>query len=636
MPSASRQVAESGNVSLVMIRSPACVPVRRLMALKILAKEPDGCCARTLRNVRMTIHVRGKSGRPGKTLSLRDLRLALFFCLAGISSFSAAQSSDLPLSASAFAADPYHEGIFYLAPQEAPGLLRSSDGGLTWSRVGPLQLIRRILVLQDRVYASDGGSLYTSSDGKVWSPATAPVGTSINFFDASPFSSDVVYGGAPGAVVRSPDAGTHWLATSPVGFAYDLFTDPNSSLVYVSTDQGIFKSEDGGDAWNLFVYPFSRGSGFPYFDPSRPNVVYIKHVPYPSPCTSIDCNTLLRSDDRGISWTTLTTPDVDFSMHVAPDGTLYLLGLDQSLYVSDDEGSSWRLSVSGLSSGATRVTFSSSKSFVFTKDRRIFSSSDHGRNWVPVGKTIRSCGSDPKELCLGARFGVRVTFRLPDGRQGIATAVPMLPRSGGFWFFTPDNVEIVVKLFNTPVGSPYWVFIGSLTNLAYDVTVTDLDSGRARNYSNPQGLVSSISDLSAFDHATRAESRSISATPISLAKASTATAFRTRAATEGCTADFGTLCLQNNRFAVTFSGANAARRFKTSSSAGYGGGEDLEVALKVVDGRSFNGHFWVFVGSMTDRPYKVTILDTLTGVTWSHENPSGRFESLADILAFPG
>jgi hypothetical protein len=37
---------------------------------------------------------------------------------------------------------------------------------------------------------------------------------------------------------------------------------------------------------------------------------------------------------------------------------------------------------------------------------------------------------------------------------------------------------------------------------------------------------------------------------------------------------------------------------------------DIEITVKIVDGRVVNNHFWVFVASMTDTPLAITVIDT--------------------------
>jgi ELWxxDGT repeat protein len=61
---------------------------------------------------------------------------------------------------------------------------------------------------------------------------------------------------------------------------------------------------------------------------------------------------------------------------------------------------------------------------------------------------------------------------------------------------------------------------------------------------------------------------------------------------------------------------------------------NVEVVLKVLDGRPLNGKFWVFYGALSDVEYAVTVTDTTTSAVKTYTNPSGRLASVADTNAF--
>jgi hypothetical protein len=112
-----------------------------------------------------------------------------------------------------------------------------------------------------------------------------------------------------------------------------------------------------------------------------------------------------------------------------------------------------------------------------------------------------NCTPSAETLCLdGGRFKVEVSWnaeRLP--ASGRATVIPLTEDTGGFWFFTPNNVEIVVKVVDgRGVNGKFWVFYGALSNIAYTVTITDLQSGAVRTYENPQDRLASVADTGAF------------------------------------------------------------------------------------------------------------------------------------------
>jgi hypothetical protein len=112
------------------------------------------------------------------------------------------------------------------------------------------------------------------------------------------------------------------------------------------------------------------------------------------------------------------------------------------------------------------------------------------------------CAPSPTQLCLNqGRFGVRATWTTSTG-SGPGMAVPFAGDSGSFWFFSPTNIEMDVKVLNACVpalGNRYWVFAAGLTNVAVDLTVTDTETGTIKTYHNPQGQVfQPITDLNAF------------------------------------------------------------------------------------------------------------------------------------------
>jgi ELWxxDGT repeat protein len=76
-------------------------------------------------------------------------------------------------------------------------------------------------------------------------------------------------------------------------------------------------------------------------------------------------------------------------------------------------------------------------------------------------------------------------------------------------------------------------------------------------------------------------------------------------------------------------GTRAGTRYFWFFAAG-----NVETVLKVIDGRSLNGHLWVFYGALSDVQYTLTVTDTATGATRTYDNPAGQFASIADTTAF--
>jgi hypothetical protein len=114
-----------------------------------------------------------------------------------------------------------------------------------------------------------------------------------------------------------------------------------------------------------------------------------------------------------------------------------------------------------------------------------------------------------------------------------------------------------------------------------------------------------------------------------------------------CTPNATTYCANNSRFQVRviFSApslgiTNApAQAISLTDDTGYFwffSSNNVEIVIKVVDGRAFNGFFWVFEGALTDVEYTITVTDTQTGAVRSYHNSAGHIGSFADTAAFVG
>jgi hypothetical protein len=112
-----------------------------------------------------------------------------------------------------------------------------------------------------------------------------------------------------------------------------------------------------------------------------------------------------------------------------------------------------------------------------------------------------------------------------------------------------------------------------------------------------------------------------------------------------CVEDDETLCFQGGRFSVRVTwrapdGASGVGSVLESSRTDQSGlftffdTANVELALKVLDGRALNGHFWLFYGALSDLEYTVTLADTHSGATREYVNTTGRFVSVADLEAF--
>ncbi len=121
---------------------------------------------------------------------------------------------------------------------------------------------------------------------------------------------------------------------------------------------------------------------------------------------------------------------------------------------------------------------------------------------APLGSgRAGACRADDTHLCLQAgRYEVAATWTTPNGQQGAAQARPLTAASGAFWFFAPDNLELLIKVLDgCGVNGRRWVFAAGLTNVGVELTVRDTATGAVRTYAKPpRSPFQPLQDTAAF------------------------------------------------------------------------------------------------------------------------------------------
>jgi hypothetical protein len=99
----------------------------------------------------------------------------------------------------------------------------------------------------------------------------------------------------------------------------------------------------------------------------------------------------------------------------------------------------------------------------------------------------------------GCRFHIEVEWDDGHGNAGRGQPVQLTSDTGYFWFFSPSNVELMVKVLDArAINGKFWVFFGALSNVRYTVAVTDSVTGSVKTYVNPSGSFASVGDTAAF------------------------------------------------------------------------------------------------------------------------------------------
>jgi hypothetical protein len=223
-------------------------------------------------------------------------------------------------------------------------------------------------------------------------------------------------------------------------------------------------------------------------------------------------------------------------------------------------------------------------------------------------------GTAADTLCLlKGRFHLTGTWQNQfDGSLGVLKPIVNSDLSGFFYFTDKSNVELIVKILD--FGTEIKVFYSQLTNLKFNLSVKDTVTGKIKSYTNTPGDCGAIDPN--FGGATAAAA-SLDSLP---------------AAAGSCAASSSTLCLLDNRFAVSvdwrnqFNGASGTGRPKTLSrftgAFAFDDPANLEILIKTLD---FGDKTLVLYGSLSNFEYTLHVTDTLTGKTKDYRNAAGNY-----------
>jgi hypothetical protein len=256
------------------------------------------------------------------------------------------------------------------------------------------------------------------------------------------------------------------------------------------------------------------------------------------------------------------------------------------------------------------------------------------------------CPPSTGALCLGpgGRFEVRASWKNPfTGETGTGHPVPLTGDTGALWFFDDQNLELLVKVLDgRALNGHFWVFAGALSNVEYTLTVTDTQTGAQRSYHNPALQFSSRADVRAFPDDS----------PLSLQAVAASTATVPPVAAPEpltpplplCSPSPVNLCFEQNFFEVTVEFTDprtgvkgTARSVPITEDTGafwFFDPSNLELMVKVLDGTSINGHYWIFFGGLSDVDYTVTLTEHGFGSQRVYRNRRGELASRADVEAY--
>jgi hypothetical protein len=281
----------------------------------------------------------------------------------------------------------------------------------------------------------------------------------------------------------------------------------------------------------------------------------------------------------------------------------------------------------------------------------------------PPAERARCVRIGPQE-----RFQVTAAFRGELGKSRPADLEALTANAAFLYFRGEENPEVVTKILDgRPINQRFWYFSGAMSNQEYQVTAFDTETGRVASYYNPPSRLLSLADTSTFVDEPLAEAASSVFAELLEAEEEEALApellslglserwvpeprdlflgATTKAAEGvGCLIPTPTsLCLNEARFRVEvrwtdFAGnTGQASAVQTTADGGYFwffNPNNVELALKILDGRPVNGKFWVFYASLSNVRFVVRIFDESGQQVKVYRNPPRTLQSIADTQAF--
>ena len=356
-------------------------------------------------------------------------------CSAGINTWSTGGPNVLSASSGSVAIVRSDPSVLYLAAAYS-GLFKSTDAGATWTSLpapsgfavsvvpSPGNTTTAFAVIDWQVYR-------TADGGATWSARPIPIDSTSDAYviclSLDPSAPSTLFVGAGDALYKSTDEGLSWTRSSAItGDVEVILSHPArpSTLFAVLHTNELSKSEDGGATWKLTAGLVAAGHFGPIIssiigDPNHADTVYL----------TTDQG-LFRTVDGGATWTLLSQSlDVSESSVLAIDPTrsasLYLSRSGSGLYRSTDGGASWTLSRTGLpqsSIGSIAIDpLHAATLFASTPDG-VFTSEDSGSTWMTSsagirGASIWSVAIDPTQSSIAYAGTDHGLFRTRNGAR---------------------------------------------------------------------------------------------------------------------------------------------------------------------------------------------------------------------------
>ncbi len=349
------------------------------------------------------------------------------------------------------AIDPYDSNTLYTATYPLStglldgGIYKSTNGGISWERkINGINDKETWSITMDPTdnqvlwAGTNAGEIYkTTNAADSWElkkelsgDIENPTSDTIYSVEIDPFNSNnILAGSRHGNLYRTEDGGATWetiyndKGLTATGVISDITYDPkNEGVVYLTTGffdvwdfigTGIYKSFDGGETWKHLDVDGKTQFGDLVIDPSDSDVIYAANGMETNRDLGVigeDLAYLYRSDDAGETWERIDIGEQcghrtlnAVAVHPENPNRIYVLGQDQSAFLSEDRGKTWECIVgdpdcpscrqgSGIIGIGTFVEYDPNDynvMYATSYAAGIFKSTDGGRTWKDLnGKEI--------------------------------------------------------------------------------------------------------------------------------------------------------------------------------------------------------------------------------------------------------
>lgn len=428
------------------------------------------------------------------------------------------------LTINAVAAHPSDPALLLAASAGSAGLLRSTNGGGSWSRVA----------FQDEVYdvffdsrtpqtawasvrdpGRDGprGGVFRSSDGGItWAaarsgllrnPGKEEYYASPTWLVPAPSDARTIYGLSHGEVVRTTDGAANWSTISPPvpAGADAIFTglavSPSDAreIWVVTLQRGLWHSTDGGTTWRALA---SLQCGIDKAGAVHTTSAALQALPGPGGVLLLGRQDqgVARSSDGGLSWSESTAGLISARVHAVavaePPARSLWAATDNGAWRSPDGGETWQRASEGLApvcdarrqdgagqlpdcNAVTTLLAVKGGSLVAQTACGVAASSNDGAAWtavLPQGFSPMTIAAAPGRVALHSLVQNTVWRSLDGGHTWVGCGTgPWGSEPATALAVDPDMLDVVVVL--TPATA--WVSCAACTSWTRIVSVRPME-----------------------------------------------------------------------------------------------------------------------------------------------------------------